>query len=591
MATFYHSYWYSSLGDEYELPVVMLGDLSNYPTGTSNTHGVMCGMSSGYSSSCLFKSVEGGTSPAHLAVENTIRNTLGTNYGITQGTFYPDPEQISSGRYFGVHLVNINNPWLTYTGHGANNAQTETNDRGGWTGTDISKIRTCLGLATINGVEYLGLYYDGYNLGPSPSDTWNGWSFVYDASPNGAFQQIKAMLTIDHNTPNPYKPGGYSGEGGGERGKQNFGDYSDMVNPDAMPDETEYSAVACGLITIFSPTKAQIENLADMLWNKTFFDFLEHEFSGIEDLFISFGLVPFTITTGGTVAVSFMNFWEYVSPGPVQPVTKVTLTKASNQFMEFNMGNVSLTGGDSSNAYASDSVLDYSPYSKLGIYLPFIGYQEMDIDECREKTINLKYRIDILSGACVALISINGRTMYQFSGNCLTQLPLTSSDYSSMISNAVNVGIAASSAGTAAAVASAGDALTASKAGTRGFTQEMGDYQNAQHAAQVSNAENSLAGATANGFMGMKPNFKKTGAISGSTGLLSVKQPYLCLTTPRQSMPDGYDKVCGFPCNIGGKLGDFTGYTVVEDIRLNGLVATSPEVDEIYQLLKAGVII
>ena len=119
----------------------------------------------------------------------------------------------------------------------------------------------------------------------------------------------------------------------------------------------------------------------------------------------------------------------------------------------------------------------------------------------------------------------------------------------------------------------------------------MGDYQNAQHAAQVSNAENSLAGATANGFMGMKPNFKKTGAISGSTGLMSVKQPYLCLTTPRQSMPEGYEKVCGFPCNIGGKLGDFSGYTVVEDIRLNGLVATSPEVDEIYKLLKSGVII
>ena len=63
------------------------------------------------------------------------------------------------------------------------------------------------------------------------------------------------------------------------------------------------------------------------------------------------------------------------------------------------------------------------------------------------------------------------------------------------------------------------------------------------------------------------------------------------MTTPRQSMPEGYEKVCGFPCNEGGKLGNFTGYTVVEDIRLNGLVATAPEVEEIYQLLKSGVII
>ena len=588
MARFGHCTLYDALENEYEFPVVMLGDLSNYPDGSQNTHGVFCGMCSGYSAAYRFKSVEGGVAPAHLAAENTIRYTMGS-YNVTDINFYPDPDYISINRRFGVHHIFQDHDWYTYTAQ-SSSEQVDCNDRAGWD-VSVNNVRVAFGLATIDGVERLGLYYYGFNLGPGGGDTWNGWTFAYETAANSAWVTLLQYMDIDTNTPNPYKPGGYSEEGGGQRGKQNFGDYSDMVNPDAMPDETEYSAVACGLITIFSPTKAQIQNLADMLWNKTFFDFLEHEFSGIEDLFISFGLVPFTITTGGSVAVSFMNFWEYISPGPVQPVTKVTLTKAANQFMEFNMGNVSLTGGDSSNAYASDSVLDYSPYSKLGIYLPFIGYQEMDIDECREKTINLKYRIDILSGACVALISINGRTMYQFSGNCLTQLPLTSSDYSSMISNAVNVGIAASSAGTAAAVASAGDALTASKAGTRGFTQEMGDYQNAQHAAQVSNAENSLAGATANGFMGMKPNFKKTGAISGSTGLLSVKQPYLCLTTPRQSMPEGYDKVCGFPCNIGGKLGDFTGYTVVEDIRLNGLVATSPEVDEIYQLLKTGVII
>ena len=587
MASFLTSYWYDPDGNEYVIPVVLLGDLSNYPSGQQNEHGPFCGMCTSYSGTISTKGVEGGISPAHLALENTIRWHI-NDQGRPQGNFYPDAEQISSGHYMGIHYLQAGSAPYRYDIVGVGDS-CDTNDYGFWQ-HDQSKIRVALGLATIDGVEKLGLYYEGTDLGPEPNDTWNGWVFAYEATSNNAWSQIKGMLTIDGNKPNPYKPGGYSEEGGGERSKQNFGDASDFVNPDAMPDETEYSAVSCGLITIFSPTKAQIENLASMLWNKTFFDFLEHEFTGIEDLFISFGLVPFTVTTAGTVAVSFMNFWEYIAPGPVQPITDVTLTKAASQFMEFNMGNVSLTGNDD-RMFASDSVLDYSPYSRLGIYLPFIGYQELDIDECREKTINLKYRIDILSGACVALISINGRTLYQFSGNCLTQLPLTSSDYSSMISNAVNVAIAASSAGTAAAVASAGDALTSSKAGTKGFTPEMGAYQNAQHAAQVSNAENSLAGATANGFMGMKPNFRKTGAISGSTGLLSVKQPYLCLTTPRQSMPEGYEKVCGFPCNIGGKLGDFTGFTVVEDIRLNGLVATSPEVEEIYSLLKTGVII
>lgn len=423
--------------------------------------------------------------------------------------------------------------------------------------------------------------------------------FVYCEAPNkpsrGCFctndawstEFLSELKIINDN--NPFWGGGYSEPGGGDSNKQNWGETSDFVSPDSLPDETQVGAVGCGLITIFTPDQAQLTRLAEMLWNKTFYDYLVNQFNGIEDLFVSLGIVPFTVTPGQTAVISFMDYWNYISPGPL--LTRVSLTKAAKQWEEFNMGNVSLTGGDTNEGFTSDSVLDYSPYSKLGIYLPFIGYQELDIDECRDKTINLKYRIDILSGACLALISINGRTVYQFTGNCMTQLPLTSMDYSQIVQTATNVAIAASSAGTAGAIASAGDALTASRLENGKIDAAMGDYQNAQHAAQVSNGANSLAGATANGMMGMKPSFKKTGAISGSTSIFGVMQPYLHLTTPRQSMPDGYERVCGFPCNVGGKLSDFTGYTVVEDVRLNGLVATSPEVEEIYKLLKSGIII
>lgn len=586
MATFFHTTFYSSLGDEYEFPVVKLGDLSNKPDGSGNTHGVWCGMCTSYSNNFSFKSDEGGRSPAHLALSNTIRSTLNL-YEIRQGTFYPDPEHISSGVYFAVHLQNLEHPWLNYVCH-CNADETSCTDRGGWTGDDFQKINVCLGLATINGHEYLGLYYDGYDLGPDESDTWSGWTFAYQEDPDDAWNVLASMLNIEHSTMNPYAPGGYSGEGGGDSGKQNFGDYSDMVNPDAMPDETQVGALACDLISIFSPNISQVKDVAKMLWQKDFLTFLDNQFMNIVELIISFGMVPFTVPTSGAGTYTWFDFYTLV---PGASVRSVTLNKAASQFIEFNMGNVSLTGGDSSNVHASDSVLDYAPYSKLGIYLPFIGYEELNIDECRDKTINLKYRIDILSGAVLALISINGRTLYQFTGNCLVQLPITSQDCSQLITNTVNIGIAAASAGAAGAIASAGDALTSARLENGAITAEMGEFQNAQHAAQVSNANGSLAGATANAAMGMKPNYKMSGAISGSTCMVGVKQPYLFVTTPRQSMPEGYEKVCGFPCNMGGKLGNFSGYTVVEDIRLNGLVATSPEVDEIYKLLKSGVII
>ena len=589
MATFFHTTFYSSLGDEYEFPVVKLGDLTNRPDGSNNEHGVWCGMCTSYSTNFSFKSEEGGRSPAHLALSNTIRSTLNL-YEIRQGTFYPDPEHISSGVYFAVHLQFIDHPWLNYVCHSTGD-ETSCTDRGGWTGDDFQKINVCLGLATINGHEYLGIYYDGYDLGPDESDTWSGWTFAYQEDPDDAWNKLASMLNIEHSTMNPYAPGGYSGEGGGDSGKQNFGDYSDMVNPDAMPDETQIGATASGLISIYTPSKSQVKAVADILWQKDFLDFMDSLFSNIEDLIISFGMVPFTIPQGSPETITWFDYAVLV---PGQLHRYVTLNTPSSQFIEFNMGNVSLTGGDTSNGYTSDSVLDYAPYSKLGIYLPFIGYEEMNIDECRGNTINLKYRIDILSGAVLALISINGRTLYQFTGNCLVQLPITSQDCSQMIANTVNVGIAAASAGAAGAIASAGTELATERLmASEGSGVDIGQYNlsTKQNAARVSSANGSLAGATANAAMGMKPNYKMSGAISGSTCLVGVKQPYLFLTTPRQSMPEGYEKVCGFPCNMGGKLGNFTGFTVVEDIRLNGLVATSPEVEEIYQLLKTGVII
>lgn len=389
----------------------------------------------------------------------------------------------------------------------------------------------------------------------------------------------------------PYFPGNVSGTGGGDRQKQNWSENSDAITLDPMPNQSNYGAVACGLVTIFHPTKPQVKKLADVLWGQGFLNFLQNLVENISDLFISFGMLPFSVTHGRSVEVTWFS---YDVGGEVPIGTGIYLDLAPSQWLEFDMGSISLTGSDD-RIFANDTVLDYSPYSKLGIYLPFIGYQELDIDECRNTVLTLTYRIDLLSGTAVAIITSSSfgkdRALYQFTGNCLTQIPITSMDAQSMITNAVNIGLAAASAGATEAVASAGDAMTAENLASGKITASAAEFQNAQRSAQVSNSEGSLLGATVNGVMGMKPNFKHSGGISAAASLFAVKQPYLFLTTPRQSYPDGYGRVCGFPSNIGGVLRGFPGYTVVEDIRLNNLVATSSEVEEIYQLLKSGVIV
>ena len=383
---------------------------------------------------------------------------------------------------------------------------------------------------------------------------------------------------------NPYSGGGYSGPGGGE--DMNYEDASDGVEADALPS---ISAVGCGLLSIFSPTEQQLSHLADVLCGGDFFSFLQNTVENLSELFISFGIVPFAVPTSGNVNITFFDWIVTLK----QQSTNIPVRLVSDQFIDFDMGSINLA--DDPRIHKTDSVFDYSPFSKLGIYLPFIGFEELDIDEVRTSIIHLEYRIDVLSGSCVALVStiVDGvkRTLYQFSGNCLTQLPLSSADCQTMITNAVNLGISVATAGTTGAVASAGAESVEAALGAEKITRQTADFRNAQFDAQVSNAKGNLVSATANTIMGMKPNYKHSGAIGASASLLAVKQPYLFLITPNEAVPEGYEKYCGFPSNITSRLGDLSGYTVVEDIRLNGLVATSNEVAEIYSLLKKGVII
>lgn len=378
-------------------------------------------------------------------------------------------------------------------------------------------------------------------------------------------------LVIDDD--NPYWNGGISEPGGGDG---NFSEDSDDVSEDELPS---IDAVGTGMATIFAPTKGQLKSLSEVFWGSQWWTALQNTIEGIDKMFVSLGIVPFSVSKGSTVEVTWLGL----------SITEVTLTLASRQLYEFDMGTIDLS--DDSRIFTSGSALDYSPFSRLGIYLPFIGFQDLDIDECRGTTINLKYRIDILSGTCVALIKIAGKTIYQFTGNCITQIPITSQNFENMFTNAVNVGIALGTARNAAAIASAGEAVSSEMIQQGKMSATAAALDATQRSARVSGANASLGNATANAMMGMKPDFNKTGSVSASASLLTVKQPFLYLKTPRQCLPDHYQRYCGFPSNMTGKLGSFSGYTVVEDIRLNGLVATNGEVEEIYDLLKSGVIV
>lgn len=52
------------------------------------------------------------------------------------------------------------------------------------------------------------------------------------------------------------------------------------------------------------------------------------------------------------------------------------------------------------------SVLDYSPFSRLTLFLPFIGFVDLDDKMAMNNNVRVNYRVDVLSGRCLAEVHV-----------------------------------------------------------------------------------------------------------------------------------------------------------------------------------------
>lgn len=69
------------------------------------------------------------------------------------------------------------------------------------------------------------------------------------------------------------------------------------------------------------------------------------------------------------------------------------------------------------------NALDYSPYTTIRIWLPFLGFFDLSINEIMREEIELTYTIDILSGKALAEIKHEGVVIYRFVGTAKAEEP------------------------------------------------------------------------------------------------------------------------------------------------------------------------
>lgn len=410
----------------------------------------------------------------------------------------------------------------------------------------------------------------------------------------------------------PYAEVPPTAQGGGDKPYDPFD--TDDVDYELLP---EVSAVGTGFISLWCPTEQQMLNLSAYMWNAdvTTLDFWKRLVADPIQLVYGLNIIPLDLRDKGIVGTDP----EDVVVGAIS--TGIKMDYLTSQWVELDCGTIDIEES------MLGSYLDYDPFTKVDIYLPYIGYRPLRIDDIMPGTIQLKYKIDLLTGSCVAQIkstksNLHDDTLnsivYQFMGNCATQVPVTASQYAdavrSAISMAAAIGTIAALAGVGGSMAAVGGAEIMPAADPVGLLNgpsmvpvdsELGmsmanfaSMSSTSQAGSVSGGMSSLrsagiihsAASAGSNVMGLKPSIERSGAIGGAAGMLATQMPYLIFTRPRLAHPEDQNKYTGYPSFMTENLSDLEGFTQIQAIHLEGLPCTASELAELDELLKSGVI-
>jgi hypothetical protein len=198
-----------------------------------------------------------------------------------------------------------------------------------------------------------------------------------------------------------------------------------------------------------------------------------------------------------------------------------------------------------------NNFLDYEPYTKISVFLPFIGIKELQPSQIMNKVLSLEYVVDIVTGICKCIVKSGGKQIADYDGSIGIDIPITSSNRAqielSYITSALGV---------------VGSVAMGSPLGVVGSV---------------------LSGASSSYHSETK------GTSSPTTGVYGALTPFVIFDRPKYTLPSTYGKTKGFVCNKTCTIGSLSGFTVChENVKLSGISCTNEELEEIKSLLTSG---
>ena len=345
---------------------------------------------------------------------------------------------------------------------------------------------------------------------------------------------------------------------------------SDTINnftshepPYIAPPDDDIESVGYGYFsnavmgTLYSLyNKLDLEKIAQWFYNQT-------EKIDIANNVISLKEIPFSLSTLnivpldtdlkiGGVNVTYNN--ENIKVGQiVSPAT----TSVSVIFGEFNIPRL------------SNTFLDYSPYTKYELLLPFAPTPVTLPDWCVNKTVNAIFLYDIYTTACQYVIECNGERICSVSGIFGVDRPIS----------AQNVALKDASR-LSAQVATASSVLGGVMSATTG---NIGGI--------MSGAIGGVS-ALSQMIMSGKQNYMYTvGANGDSSSVGLCHAVHLKITRTLSAEDSNFNHVYGRPLCKYKKLSSVTGYTKCDNVNTNGLSCSENEKQMIKRLLETGIYI
>lgn len=323
------------------------------------------------------------------------------------------------------------------------------------------------------------------------------------------------------------------------------GRYSEVPDKEFIGDNEGIGFDGNNVLTkTYSVSAATLQNVGQKLWSQSYFNVLKIQNNPIENI-ISVKAFPFA-TDGTSEEIKVGDVAFGVNGDKIPSVLKK------------HIGSVKYTG-------KFGSYLDLNPYTIIKINLPYCGLVQLDASDLFNSTLDVSYIIDMVTGECMAMLTLDNIPYMNVKGQMGIDIPLTSSDR--VQTELKTLGASMSVVGGAAGQIMSGN---------------------------ISGGVMSAAAATP-ALIGTDYNTQRTGSQSPACASFENHGVFLMIERPLAKLADvdseGYKHMHGLPCHKFKALGELNGFVAIDRRTDIKIAMTSEENAMLESLLVEGVYI